>query len=102
VKFEGIGSITVSGIPVKTFGEIDNIEGFEGALLYTDGTTNTKFFRDLGKTSLLFASTINDDFNTELTGSIDRTTALTLLITLLRLTLIRIDNSNTGKTLLLL
>jgi hypothetical protein len=39
MKFERVGTITVRGVSFQIFGKIDNINGFKGALLYTDTAT---------------------------------------------------------------
>jgi hypothetical protein len=42
VQLELIGAVSVSSVPLKIFGQIDDFNGTEGALLDTDTTTNAK------------------------------------------------------------
>jgi hypothetical protein len=39
MELERVGTISVRGVSLQIFGKVDNINGFKGALLYTDTAT---------------------------------------------------------------
>jgi hypothetical protein len=46
VELELVGTISVGCVLGQVLGQINNLNGLEGALLHTDTTTNAKSFRD--------------------------------------------------------
>lgn len=60
MQFEGVGSISMSGIPFEVFGKIDDIDGLEGTLLDADTAPDAQWFGQVGDFGLW------TDFDTEL------------------------------------
>mmetsp|Transcript_30281 Transcript_30281/g.27572 ORF Transcript_30281/g.27572 Transcript_30281/m.27572 type:complete len:277 (-) Transcript_30281:37-867(-) len=88
VKLEGVGSITMGGKLGEIVGKVDDLDGFERALLDAETATYTEWFSDCGD----FGSGFN--FDAELSGFVDGAALLTLLLALLGLTLFVIDDSD--------
>jgi len=88
VELEGVGAVTMGGELAEVGGEIDNLDGFEGALLHAETATDAEIFRDLAE----FGG--GGNFDTELTGLVDGAALSTFLLALLGLAFITVDNGN--------
>lgn len=89
VQLEAVGGVTVCDLALEVGGQVDNLDGVEGALLGADTASDTQALRDEGD----FAGVV--DFDTQLAGLDDGTRLLALLTTFLRLALVRVDDGDT-------
>ena len=89
VKLEAVGGVTVGDLALEVCGQVDNLDGVEGALLGADTATDTQALTDEGD----LAGVV--DFDTQLAGFDDGTRLLALLTTFLRLALVRVDDGDT-------
>lgn len=88
VKLETVGTITMGSKLAEVSRKIDNLDGFEWALLDAETATDTEIFRDVAK----FGG--GGDFDTEFAGLVDGTALSTFLLALLGLAFISVDNGN--------
>lgn len=77
------------GLEVR--GQVDNVDGIEGAFLGADTATNTQALRDEGD----FRRGL--DFDAQFAGAHDRAGLFALLATFLGFALVRVDNGNTSE-----
>ena len=89
VQLEAVGGVTVCDLALEVRGQVDNLDGVEGALLGADTATDTQALTDEGD----LAGVV--DFDTQLAGFDDGTRLLALLTTFLRLALVRVDDGDT-------
>ena len=89
VKLEAVGGVTVCDLAFEVCGQVDNLDGVEGALLGADTASDTQALTDEGD----LAGVV--DFDTQLAGLDDGTRLLALLATFLRLALVRVDDGDT-------
>lgn len=88
VKLETVGTITMGSKLAEVSRKIDNLDGFEWALLDAETATDTEIFRDVAK----FGG--GGDFDTEFAGLVDGAALSTFLLALLGLAFISVDNGN--------
>lgn len=81
VKLEAVGGVTVGDLGFQVGGQVDNVNGTERALLWTDTTTNAQLLGDEGDLRL------GGHFDTHLTRADHGAGFLALLATFLRLAL---------------
>jgi hypothetical protein len=79
VKLETVGRVTVGDLGLEVGGQVDNVNGTEGALLGTDTTTNTQSLGDEGDLGGRV------DLNAKLSCADHGTRLLALLTTFLQL-----------------
>lgn len=89
VQLEAVGGVTVCDLALEVCGQVDNLDGVEGALLGADTASDTQALTDEGD----LAGVV--DFDTQLAGLDDGTRLLALLATFLRLALVRVDDGDT-------
>jgi hypothetical protein len=89
VQLEAVGGVTVCDLALEVCGQVDNLDGVEGALLGADTTSDTQALTDEGDLAGIV------DFDTQLAGLDDGTRLLALLATFLRLALVRVDDGDT-------
>jgi hypothetical protein len=77
VKLETVGRVTVGDLGLEVGGQVDNVNGTEGALLGTDTTANTQSLGDKGDLGGRV------DLNAKLSCADHRTRLLALLTTFL-------------------
>ena len=46
MQFEGIGAVPVGDLRLKSLGQVDDLDGFEGTLLDAHAAANTQVFRN--------------------------------------------------------
>ena len=91
VQLEAVGGVTVCDLALEVCGQVDNLDGVEGALLGADTASDTQTLTDEGN----LAGGV--DLDTQLSGLDDGTRLLALLATFLRLALVRVDDGDTGR-----
>lgn len=89
VQFEAVGGVAVGDLALEVGGQVDDLDGVEGALLRADTATDTQALTDEGDLA------VRVDFDTELAGLDDGAGLLALLATFLRLALVGVDNGDT-------
>jgi hypothetical protein len=89
VQLEAVGGVTVCDLALEVCGQVDNLDGVEGALLGADTASDTQPLTDKGD----LAGVV--DFDTQLAGLDDGTRLLALLATFLRLAFVRVDDGDT-------
>ena len=89
MQLERVGAVSVCGLILEVGGELDNVDGLEGALFGADTTTDAERFRDKGDLAR------GRHFDTQSAHTNDGTRLFTLLTTFLRFALVRVDNGNT-------
>lgn len=90
VQLEAVGGVTMCDLALEVGGQVDNLDGVEGALLGADTATDTEALTDEGD----LAGAV--DFDTQLAGLDDGTRLLALLATFLRLALVGVDDGDTA------
>lgn len=90
VQLEAVGGVTVCDLALEVGGQVDNLDGVEGALLGADTATDTEALTDEGD----LAGAV--DLDTQLAGLDDGTRLLALLATFLRLALVGVDDGDTA------
>lgn len=88
MKFERIGSISVSGLTAQTLGEVDDLDGFEGAAFDAHTATNAEVLGDEANCRSWF------NVDAQLALQVQRALASALLLALLWFALIRVDNGD--------
>ena len=91
VQLEAVGGVTVGDLALEVCGQVDNLDGVEGALLGTDTASDTQTLTDEGN----LAGGV--DLDTQLAGLDDGTRLLALLTTFLRFALVRVDDGDTVR-----
>ena len=91
VQLEAVGGVTVCDLALEVCGQVDNLDGVEGALLGADTATDTQALTDEGD----LAGGV--DLDTQLAGLDDGTRLFALLATFLRLALVRVDDGDTVR-----
>ena len=89
VQLEAVGGVAVGDLALEVCGQVDNLNGVEGALLGADTATDTEALTNEGD----LAGVV--DLDTQLAGLDDGTRLLALLTTFLRLALVRVDDGDT-------
>jgi hypothetical protein len=89
VQLEAVGRVSVCDLALEVCGQVDNLDGVEGALLGTDTAADTQALTDEGDLAGIV------DLDTQLAGLDDGTRLLALLTTFLRLALVRVDDGDT-------
>lgn len=88
VELETVGAVTMGSKLAEVSREVDNLDGFERALLDAETATDAEIFRDVAK----FGG--GGDFDTKFTGLVDGAALSTFLLALLGLAFISVDNGN--------
>jgi hypothetical protein len=91
VQLEAVGGVTVGDLALEVCGQVDDLDGVEGALLGADTASDTQTLTDEGD----LAGGV--DLDTQLSGLDDGTRLLALLATFLRLALVRVDDGDTVR-----
>ena len=91
VQLEAVGGVAVGDLALEVCGQVDDLDGVEGALLGADTASDTQTLTDEGN----LAGGV--DLDTQLAGLDDGTRLLALLTTFLRLALVRVDDGDTVK-----
>lgn len=89
VQFEAVGGVAVGDLALEVGGQVDDLDGVEGALLRADTASDAQALTDEGDLA------VGVDFDTELAGLDDGAGLLALLATFLRLALVGVDNGDT-------
>lgn len=89
MQLEAVGAVAVGNLRFEVRGQVDDVDGVEGALFGADTASDAETLRDEGD----FAGGV--DFDAQLSRPHHRTGLFALLTTFLRLALVRIDNCNT-------
>ena len=89
VQLEAVGGVAVGDLALEVCGQVDNLDGVEGALLGADTASDTQALTDEGD----LAGVV--DLDAQLAGLDDGTRLLALLTTFLRLALVRVDDGDT-------
>lgn len=91
VQLEAVGGVAVGDLALEVCGQVDNLNGVEGALLGADAASNTQALTNEGD----LAGAV--DLDTQLAGLDDGTGLLALLATFLRLALVGVDDGDTAR-----
>jgi hypothetical protein len=91
VQLEAVGGVAVGDLALEVCGQVDDLDGIEGALLGADTASDTQTLTDEGD----LAGGV--DLDTQLAGLDNRTRLLALLTTFLRLAFVRVDDGDTVK-----
>jgi hypothetical protein len=89
VQFEAVGRVSVGDLGLEVGGQVDDVDGVEGALLGTDTTSYAQAFGDEGD----FAGGV--DFDAQLAGPHHGAGLFTFLTALLGFAFVRIDDGDT-------
>lgn len=89
MQLEAVGGVAVGDLALEVGGQVDDLDGVEGAFLRADTATDTQALTDEGDLAAGL------DLDTELAGLDDRAGLLTLLATFLGLALVGVDDGDT-------
>jgi hypothetical protein len=91
VKLEGVGTVAMRSGGLEVLGQVDDLNGLEGALLHADTTTDAQLLGDGGELVLL------GDFDAELAHLHHGARPLALLPTFLGLAFVAAHDGNTRE-----
>ena len=91
VELEAVGGVAVGDLALEVRGQVDDLDGVEGALLGADTASDTQTLTDEGD----LAGGV--DLDTQLAGLDDGTRLFALLATFLRLALVGVDDGDTVR-----
>ncbi|KAI3494682.1 hypothetical protein L1887_40498 [Cichorium endivia] len=93
VELERVGAVSVRGLVLEVGGQLDNVDGLEGALFGADTTADAERFGDEGDLAR------RRHLDTQTAHADDGTRLLALLTAFFGLALVRVDNGDTGLLL---
>ena len=91
VKLEGVGAVAMRSGGLEVLGQVDDLDGLEGALLHADTTTDAQLLGDGGELVLL------GDFDAELAHLHHGARPLALLPTFLGLAFVAAHDGNSRE-----